>query len=218
MKPPRDLTISKEDALKIAVFSDLQVDSDGSNFAYTMQLIQNVIDSENNKNGETTVDLVVLMGNTVEPEHEDEYQARFEEAVTYLKLKGIPWVSTGGQARKINRKDLVKADQKVGSETLNGENFTLSLTGAYNPSSSSENLLGPYTQRIPVYYKDQVESVFNLWILDSQGGYDCQGNFKGKSCFSKESVEWFKAEIKNSTNQNEAKDIIFTTIPLPEYI
>ena len=50
------------------------VDTDGSNFAFTMQLIQNVIDMEENTPGETPVDLVVLMGNTVDPDFEDQYQ------------------------------------------------------------------------------------------------------------------------------------------------
>jgi hypothetical protein len=45
--PNKKLTMDTNDPLKIAVFSDLLIDTDGSNYAFTMQLIQNVIDSEN---------------------------------------------------------------------------------------------------------------------------------------------------------------------------
>lgn len=44
--PNKKLTMDNNDPLKIAVFSDLLIDTDGSNYAFTMQLIQNVIDSE----------------------------------------------------------------------------------------------------------------------------------------------------------------------------
>lgn len=45
------------------------------------------------------VDLVVLMGSTVNPDFQDQYQSLFEQAVTYLKMMSIPWVSTGALFR-----------------------------------------------------------------------------------------------------------------------
>lgn len=48
---------------------------------------------------DSTVDLVVLMGQTVDPDYEGDYPTYFEQAVTYLKILGIPWVSTGGYDR-----------------------------------------------------------------------------------------------------------------------
>ena len=63
------------------------LDNDGSNFAYTMQMIQNVIDQENNVSDpkvDSPVDLVVLMGNSVDPDFQSEYQTYFQYAVTYL--------------------------------------------------------------------------------------------------------------------------------------
>jgi hypothetical protein len=63
-KTLKKLTIDEADSLKIVVLSDLMIDNDGSNYAYTMQMIQNVIDLENQvQNGDDSkVDLVVLMG------------------------------------------------------------------------------------------------------------------------------------------------------------
>lgn len=86
-------TIDDTDAFKIVMFSNLYVDDDAINYSYTMELVQNVIDAE------SPVDLVVLAGNTVDPRFEESYSNRFEEAVAYLKIRGIPWVSTGGEDR-----------------------------------------------------------------------------------------------------------------------
>lgn len=44
--PPKKLTMDKDDPFKIAIFSDLLIDTDGSNYAFSMQLMQNVIVSE----------------------------------------------------------------------------------------------------------------------------------------------------------------------------
>jgi hypothetical protein len=42
----RKLTISEADSFKIVVFSDLLIDNDGSNFAYTLQNMQNILAAE----------------------------------------------------------------------------------------------------------------------------------------------------------------------------
>jgi hypothetical protein len=39
------------------------------------------------------------MGSVVNPNQQDQYQTLFEQAVTYLKMKSIPWVSTGSVFR-----------------------------------------------------------------------------------------------------------------------
>ena len=48
-----------------------------------MQLIQNVLDIENKAvdADDSPVDLVVLMGNTVDPSYQDDYQNKFSQAV-----------------------------------------------------------------------------------------------------------------------------------------
>jgi hypothetical protein len=92
-----------------------------------MQLVQNVIDAE------SPVDLVVLMGQTVDPDYEDAYSNRFEDAVAYLKLKEIPWVSTGAidlPNNAITRDYMCKRDKEIGAEG------NLSWTGKYNKNSS----------------------------------------------------------------------------------
>lgn len=81
---------------------------------------------------------------------------------------------------------MFERDQSIGEEE------DLSYTGRFN----NNTLLGPYTQRIPVYDLDS-ENVFNIWILDSMGGEACYNNSNGLSCISKEAVEWFKEESKN---------------------
>ena len=109
----RKLTIDKLDALKIVVFSDLLIDDDGTNYAYTMQLLQKVLDAENRVLNDTKVDLVVFMGDTVDPDFEESYTNRFEEAVAYLKMLDIPWVSVGGVDRPgnfITRDYMIKAE------------------------------------------------------------------------------------------------------------
>ena len=128
--PNKMLTMDNNDPFKIAVFSDLLIDTDGSNYAFTMQLIQNVIDSEMKQNStDSDVDLVVLMGNTVDPDFEDQYQQRFEEAVAYFKIRGIPWVSVGGVDRESNfgREQKIIFD-KIAGATLDASNYSLSLT------------------------------------------------------------------------------------------
>jgi hypothetical protein len=71
--PPPQLTVSSNGAFKVLVFSDLNIDNDGSNYAYTMQMIQNAIDIENNPTdpADTNVDLVVLMGTVVDADYQD---------------------------------------------------------------------------------------------------------------------------------------------------
>jgi hypothetical protein len=90
-----------------------------------MQLIQNVIDLEGQ------VDLAVLMGNTVDPDQEGNYYQRFEEAVAYLKIRGIPWVSTGGVDRgQLPRDSKVQVEKAIGDNSM--YEYGLSLTGAFN--------------------------------------------------------------------------------------
>ena len=82
------------------------------------------------------IDLVVLMGSIVDPDFQDDsYPMMFEWAVEYLKLQSIPWVATGTLARLNGiyaNIDLLSMDQESGNNTFNGENYTLSLSGAYN--------------------------------------------------------------------------------------
>ncbi len=58
-----------------------------------------------------------------------------------------------------------------------------------NPSE-----LGPYTQRLPVYVKNEKKEAFNLWIFDSQGDRVCAEKNPGKSCISRQAVDWFRTE------------------------
>ena len=53
--------------------------------------------------------------------------------------------------------------------------------------------------------------------MDSLGGYDCYGDKNGKSCISKDAVQWFKNEIKVDNTIGNG-DLIFTTYPLPEFM
>jgi hypothetical protein len=120
----RKFTIDQTDAFKIVMFSNLYIDDDAINYAYTMQLVQNVIDAE------SPVDLVILAGDTVDPRFEESYTNRFEEAVAYFKIRGIPWVSTGGEDRPeyaTTRDYMFKKDQQIGADE------DLSYTGRYNP-------------------------------------------------------------------------------------
>ena len=54
--------------------------------------------------------------------------------------------------------------------------------------------------------------------MDSQGGYDCNGNVKGKSCVSNEAVDWFKSEMFKIQSKPSQSDLIFTTYPLEEFM
>lgn len=189
----KKLTIDENNAFKIVVLSDLMLDDDATNFAYTMQTLQNVIDLENvpSADGQDQgVDLVVLLGNTVNPDFQDYYDTLFEQAVAYLKMIGIPWVSTGGFYRPssvFTRDQLIQLDQASGDNGYNGENYTLSYTARNFPDST----LGSYTQRMPIYSADLKKEVLSLWIMDSQGGYSCDGSFAGKSCVNAAAVSWF---------------------------
>ena len=128
----RNFTIDSKDAFKIVMFSDLFIDNDATNYAFTMQLFQNVIDAE------SPIDLVVLAGDTVNPDLEGEFFDRFEDAIVYFKMKGIPWVSTGGEDRPGN--DITR-DYMYQQDQLIGKDEDLSYTGRYNPDPS----YGPYT-------------------------------------------------------------------------
>lgn len=176
------------------------------------------MDQENSASGpdDSAVDLVVLMGQTVDPDFDSDYDTYFNQATAYLRMLGIPWVSTGGLDRDPSvmfRGAKVQSDQDTGDEVYNGETWTLSLTGRYAPKSV-ENI-GEYTQRVPVHSRDG-EEVLSLYIIDSLGGYDCQGeHFTGKSCVSKEAVKWFASEVAKAPGKEQ---VLFTTNPLPEFM
>ena len=53
--------------------------------------------------------------------------------------------------------------------------------------------------------------------MDSQGGYGCDGNYNGKSCISKNAVDWFKIQTSKSASKGPG-DILFTTNPLQEFM
>jgi hypothetical protein len=105
-------------------------------------------------------------------------------------MLGIPWVSAGGLYRPSSiytREQLIQLDQSIGDNGYNAENYTLSFTSRYTMDST----LGSYTQRVPVYSTDLRKEVVSLWIMDSQGGYSCDGSFSGKSCVNADAVSWF---------------------------
>ena len=66
-------------------------------------------------------------------------------------------------------------------------------------------------------YDLQGQHIFNVWIMDSMGGYDCKGNAQGKSCIPDAAVQWFSTEI-NSDHTLGNGDLVFTTYPLPEFM
>ena len=163
-------------------------------------------------------DLVVLSGDTVNANFESDFTNKFRDAVEALKREKIPWVSTGGQDRPdnvIDREYMVQREREIGN-IQEGEN--LSITGVYQ--DADPNQIGHYTQKIPVYHsqshlKDHI--AFNIWIVDSQGGYDCYGNSQGKSCVTNEAVSWFKNEaLKNETDGQT--DLMFMTYPTEEFL
>lgn len=86
----RTFSLDDTDAFKIVQFTNLYIGPGDTNYELTMQLVQNVIDEE------SPVDLVVLTGDTVDPAFEDSFTDRFTDAIAYLSIQGIPWVSTGG--------------------------------------------------------------------------------------------------------------------------
>lgn len=142
------------------------------------------------------------MGNTVDSDFEGQYQQRFEEAVAYLKIRGIPWVSVGG----VDREGQLTREQKITIDRLAG-----SQDHSFNTSLSLTANSTTYTQRVPVYNSDGTSEVMGLWILDSLGSYGCKSNYKGKSCIPTSDVDWFKQSDKKTIN-----DLVFTTNPVPE--
>ena len=142
------------------------------------------------------------MGNTVDPDFEGQYQQRFEEAVAYLKIRGIPWVSVGG----VDREGQLTREQKITIDRLAG-----SSDSSFNTSLSLTANSTTYTQRVPVYNSDGTSELMGLWILDSLGSYGCKSNYKGKSCIPTSDVDWFKQSDKKTIN-----DLVFTTNPVPE--
>ncbi|CDW83702.1 UNKNOWN [Stylonychia lemnae] len=206
----RQLSLNAEGTFKIVQFSNMFIDNYGTNYAFTMHNVQNVVDDEN-------PDLVVLTGNTVAPLMEDSFTDKFTEAIQYFKDLQIPWISTGGEdaPESIKRDQMFSIEHSIGlASDLHGD--TLSLSGLNNPQSST---LGQYTARVPVMTSDRTQVAFNIWILDSQGGYDCDGNKQGKSCINNSTVQWF---LNESAQQNKTKfqqsDLAFTTYPLQEYM
>eukprot|EP00347_Sterkiella_histriomuscorum_P022472 403338363 len=203
-------SLRDDGSFKIVQFSNLYVDNSGTNYAFTMLNIQNVIDNEQ-------PDFVVLTGDTVSPFMEDSYTNRFQEAVQYLQITKIPWVSTGGQDRpgnEVDRQYMFDQEQEIGLE-LDPEGDSLSFSGLNNPNPEK---LGLYTGRIPIMTHDLKDVAFNLWIIDSLGGQDCYGIKQGKSCISKESVEWFNEEAAKIPKNKGFSDLLFTTYPLQEYM
>lgn len=81
------------------VFSDLYMNNKPSDHDSTIKLIRDVMEAEGQ------VDLAVLIGDTVDPDFEESYTARFSAAVDELIRLNVPWVSTGGEDRPGNAVD-----------------------------------------------------------------------------------------------------------------
>lgn len=74
----QNLSLRPDGTFKIAQFSNIFMDGQASNYAFTMLNIQNVIIDER-------PDLVVLTGNTVSPFiQEYQYFSLFQQAVSYF--------------------------------------------------------------------------------------------------------------------------------------
>jgi len=71
------------------IFSDLALNSDSEDYLQTQGLIETVLSSEN-------PDLVVLVGDIVDPAHSDEYAFHFSSALELIKNMNVPWMWTGG--------------------------------------------------------------------------------------------------------------------------
>eukprot|EP00347_Sterkiella_histriomuscorum_P020292 403338364 len=191
------------------------MDNNQNNYRDTTKLIRDVLNTEGDN-----IDLVVLMGDTVNPDFEESFSMRFQDAVEELVKRNIPWVSVGGEDKPNNavtREYMLQQDQSTG-----GKN-DLSQSAKFQAISNvtDPQKLGLYTQRIPVYNAnglfDKGTFSFNIWIMDSLGGYDCYGNNKGKSCISKEAVEWFQTEVQKNPKTVQG-DFVFTTYPLEEFM
>lgn len=73
------------------------MDNSPLNLINTSKLVRDVLQAESDN-----IDLVVLSGDTVNPDFEDSYTTRFSEAVDELILRNIPWVSVGGEDKPGN--------------------------------------------------------------------------------------------------------------------
>jgi hypothetical protein len=99
--------------------------------------IKTIIDAE-------MPNLVILTGDTVNPEYNSNYAVLFKEAVSYLVEKEISWLSTGGTLDEENytRKEMYF------NEVTNFRPYSRSGMGTRN---RKENELGQFSSVIPVY-------------------------------------------------------------------
>lgn len=58
------------------VFSDLYIDNNVNNYQSTTKMISDILQAEGDN-----IDLVVLIGDTVDPDFEESYTTRFTDAV-----------------------------------------------------------------------------------------------------------------------------------------
>ncbi|CDW84236.1 UNKNOWN [Stylonychia lemnae] len=207
-KSTKVLKLDSKDSFKMLVLSDLYIDNNADANQAVDDMIKQIVKDEG-----YDISLAVLLGDTVNPDYEDSYTSRFGEAIDIFKNYSIPWVSVGGEDKPDNA---VTREYMISRDQFLGQPDDLSFSAKYQNGNASK--IGLYTQKIPIYQKDGQSLAFNIWILDSLGGYDCYGNKQGKSCISNEAIDWFKQETFNIQSKSLQSDILFTTYPLEEFM
>jgi len=75
-------------------FSDIAMNDNSEDYLLTQGLLETVLETEK-------PDLVVLVGDIVDPAHSDEYRFHWNSAMEYIVHMSLPYVWTGGSKNGI---------------------------------------------------------------------------------------------------------------------
>jgi len=91
----------------IVQLNDLMVDGTSESYLETQSLIENVIYN-------LKPDLIILTGDTVDPNKSQDYSTLYESAMQFIVEQNIPWAWTGGsQIRNFSRDRLLALDKQL---------------------------------------------------------------------------------------------------------
>ncbi|MBP9988588.1 MAG: metallophosphoesterase family protein [Ruminococcus sp.] len=185
------LKFDENGKFKILILADIQ---DG----YPME--KDLIAFINEALDKSQPDLVVFLGDNVmgpntEERTEEDYLKGFDEALTPLTQRGIPFTLVFGN----------HDDETMPTYT---KEQTLAKYMKYDGClayDAVESLHGCGTHNIEILSSDSSHTAFNLWLMDS-GDYvfDEQGNKLHYDCVRKDQIEWYENTSKALEEKNGA--------------
>lgn len=156
---------------------------DGGDFSTTENLISNLIKA-------VDPSLIVLTGDTVNPEQALNFEEFYKSAMDVITSTGIPWLWTGGQnIEGLTRDQVLGIDQQLDYKNCwSGYKWNTFRSDA----KYTDEMLGYFSARIPVMDKSGKKEVFSVYAFDTEM-FECGEalGLPGTNCIGSDAVSWF---------------------------